>query len=175
MPTRLQRIQSLPVELQNKIFQYFSDIIENDNFGYKLEYFRNNLSRKKYVENTDKCIYTLFELYDIEDFGFTAQNISSLGLVGTLDLNIKNMQKNILNIRKYMKNYFVEINIMNNLLKRTRKAKSLVIDDNIMIDMCDNMNMNLQIKAKKNLNLLRGIRISIKTNIDTMQTKNEIE
>ena len=172
MTTRLQRIQSLPVELQNKIYQYFADMIENDNIKYKLEFFKNILSRKKYVENTDKCIYSLLETHDIDEFGFTAHNISRLGLVGTLDLNIQNMQKNISNIRRYMKNYFIEINIMNNLLKRTQKSKSIVVKDNFMIDLCDNMNLHLQIKAKKNFNLLRGIRLSIQINIHKMETKN---
>jgi len=171
MPAILERIESLPMELQNKIYQYYAEIIEIENIGYKLEYCRNVLTRGKHVQNTDQCLYSLFEIYDIDEFGFTAHNISKLGLVGTLNLNIKNMQKNILNIRKYMQTLFIEINIMNNLLKRTRKVKCLVIEDNVIIDACDKMKLILQIKAKKNIILWRGIQLSIKSNMDMMQTK----
>ena len=80
-------------------------------------------------EHNDIFLYILLRKYDLDEFGFTGDNILNVGLVGTLGITIRNMETNLYNLRTYMKEHFIEINIMNNLLKQTVKIQTHIIEN----------------------------------------------
>jgi len=129
MTTMHKKILQLPIELQNKIYHHYLVILHKVNAINKSEYLFNASSIHMQNEHNDIFLYILLRKYDLDEFGFTGDNILNVGLVGTLGITIRNMETNLYNLRTYMKEHFIEINIMNNLLKQTVKIQTHIIEN----------------------------------------------
>jgi len=145
----------LPVDVQTKIHECLVHILRREKHACNVEYLMNRQQRELCYEHSDNCLYMLLESHDIEEYGFTSANVSSLGVAGTLRVVFSNV---------HVDKSKIEDIITKGLMKRIAKVHKHTVLDNHEIDILNLRILSLQTKSIAYDRLIYGLIKIIKQN-----------
>jgi hypothetical protein len=98
----------LPVEVQNKIHEFLLHILRLENDICKKEYVTSHHERELNYYYSDNYLYILLESHDIQVYGFTAANVSSFGVAGTLEIVFSKLHAQMQHADKMQNRHIIE-------------------------------------------------------------------
>jgi hypothetical protein len=147
----------LPVEVQNKIHEFLLHILRLENDICKKEYVTSHHERELNYYYSDNYLYILLESHDIQVYGFTAANVSSFGVAGTLEIVFSKLHAQMQHADKMQNRHIIEDNIMKTLMKRIAKVHEYITLYNDKIEKLNMCILSLQRKSIAHGRLIYGL------------------
>ena len=114
------RIMLLPDDVCRHIHCHLMDLYEQERKQLFLQYCSGVRIQEECREDCSELIGMLMSSFDIREFGYSASvGASPCCVAKQLEGAIKRMKTNLANLRSESSEYYIEINIMNNLLKNS--------------------------------------------------------
>ena len=121
------RIMLLPGDVCRHIHRHLMDLYEQERKQLFLQYCSGVRIQEECCEDCNELIGMLMSSFDIREFGYGASAGASPGCVAKqLEGAIKKMKTNLANLRSESSEYYIEINIMNNLLKNSVRVQKQI-------------------------------------------------
>jgi len=121
------RIKLLPDDVCRHIHRHLMDLYEQERQQLFLQYCSGVRVQEECREQCSELMGVLMGSFDIREFGYSAGAGASLGCVAKqLEGAIQKMESNLANLRSEASEYYIEINIMNNLLKNSVRVQKQI-------------------------------------------------
>jgi hypothetical protein len=121
------RIMLLPDDVCKHIHRHLMNLYEQERKQLFLQYGSGVRIQEECREDCSELIGMLMSSFDIREFGYSASaGASPFCVAKQLEGAIDRMKTNLANLRSESSEYYIEINIMNNLLKNSVRVQKQI-------------------------------------------------
>jgi hypothetical protein len=117
----------LPADVHARIHQQLVAICSRNVAEFTLGLDLNHLLLLNYSQKCEERVNTLDATFDLAEFGYVMpRTLEPVHFVQAVAKIIPSMQQNLYNLRREKYEYFIEIAIMNNLLRNTKRIHAQI-------------------------------------------------
>ena len=139
------RILLLPDDICRQIYRHLADLYEQDRKELSLACLDSERAQEECRDDCRELIGMLMKSFDIREFGYSASvGACPSRVVKQLKGAIEKMQTNLANLRNESSEYYIEINIMNNLLKNSMRVQRQIGSKYREIVLCKRSNSSVK-------------------------------